>query len=219
MNRSRQRMDPKIYWDKVHSTRPWQVLLFFMLIIGGWFFYDITDFVIIRWLSAQIASIWLNIFGYTRSIVQVSALEVYIYPLGIVGEMKLHVIEGCTPAAGIFPLICLFAVPHSSRKLRIRNFTIYLVLLFFIMELVNAIEIHLYVGGVPWNVAHNQDMNGFITYCLVACALIVLFSIWPESSIPFAYIQYAIALLVNRLKTRNNTRSSAGLATGASANA
>lgn len=212
-------MDQKTYWIKVQTTRLWQVVLFFILIIGGWFFYEITDLVTIRWLSAQIASIWLNILGYTRSIVQVFSLEVYLYPLGLDGGIQLHFVEGCTPAAGIFPLFCLFAVPHSSWKIKTRNFSFYIVMLFFVMEMVNAIEIHLYVGGVPWSVAHNQDINGLITYGIVACALIGVFTLWPESSIPFVYIPHAISLLIERLKARKEARSDAELATGASANA
>jgi hypothetical protein len=195
------------YWGKIRLTKPSSVIVFFISILIGWIFYEFTDFLAIRWFSAEVASLWVKIFGHPESTVDVLNDVVYLYPLGLSTPLWTYFSEGCTPAAGIFPLFCLFAVPHSSWKLRLRNYLIYLIGLFLTTELVNAVEVTIYTTGVPWSIAHNQQMNAFITYGIVAIALIGVFTLWPESSMPFVFIPYAFTLWRNK-KRANKVGSS-----------
>ncbi|MFX0103534.1 MAG: hypothetical protein ACFFCS_28490 [Candidatus Hodarchaeota archaeon] len=132
-------MDSKEFWNLVKTTKPRDVIIFYALIGIGIIIYDFTDFLVIRLLSAQTASLWLNIFGMMNSTVRVIEQEVYLYPLGL-NDLRVLLVEGCTPAAGIFPLFCLFAIPHSSWKLKVRNFLIYIFGIFFALECLNATE-------------------------------------------------------------------------------
>ncbi|MHA1716757.1 MAG: hypothetical protein ACTSXP_14025 [Promethearchaeota archaeon] len=180
-------MDKKKYWEKVNSTRWYSIIAFYFLLFSGYFVYLFTDFLLIRWLSANIASMWVYILGYPDTTVVVEGSEVFLYPLGHSNNLKLKFVKGCTPAAGIFPLACLLAIPHTKFVKKVRNYLVYLIILFFVMEFVNGYEITLYTSGVSWDIAHDQQVNAFLTYLLSTIALTILFTTWPESTIPFVY--------------------------------
>ncbi|MHA1747030.1 MAG: hypothetical protein ACTSVI_08250 [Promethearchaeota archaeon] len=48
-------MTEKEFWTKVDSMKWYSYLIFFLTIVGGIIFYKITDFLIIRLVSAQFA--------------------------------------------------------------------------------------------------------------------------------------------------------------------
>ena len=196
------RMDNTTYWEMVKKIKFHEICCFFGLIFAGWLIYDLTDFVFIRWLSANTASFWVMIFGHPESIVNVVGGEVYIFPIGPDG-FPMHFVKGCTPAAGIFPLTCLFCVPHTSLKIKARNYALYLTGLFFVMEFVNGVEIILHVNGMPWSVAHDQGMNSIITWGIIMVALSSVFTIWPESTMPFAFIPSKISSAIKHGSERD----------------
>nr|MDO8111304.1 hypothetical protein [Candidatus Sigynarchaeota archaeon] len=193
----------KQYWQAVQKAKWHEVILFFVLIYIGYLIYEFTDFVTIRWISAQIASFWVKIFGFYGSTVVCFDMNVYVYPLGIETPQIIEFIKGCTPAAGFFPLICMFSVPRTKWRIKLRNFLIYAVTLFFVMELINGYEIALFASGIPWEQAHNFELNSLFTYCLSFISLTIILFAWPEFSIPFIFF---IKLSLNRIKAWNQKK-------------
>ncbi|MHC1592280.1 MAG: hypothetical protein ACXQS8_09350 [Candidatus Helarchaeales archaeon] len=69
-------MTEKEFWTKVDSMKWYSSLIFFLTIVGGIIFYILTDFLIIRRLSAQVAGLWIRLFGLDD--VAVSVLEMVL---------------------------------------------------------------------------------------------------------------------------------------------
>ncbi|HME53373.1 MAG TPA: hypothetical protein VKM55_14210 [Candidatus Lokiarchaeia archaeon] len=194
-------MNKQHYWEEVNSTKYYEVLIFFGLIVAGLVIYELTDFFIIKWISAQLTSLWLNGFGYPSSAVNVIGVQVYISPLGYGTGPTWYIIQPNTPSAGIFPFLCLLAVPHSRWWVRLLAYFVFAASLFILVSLVFAIELDTYTRGLISGLG-NAWLNQSIMYGGGAIVLAVLFITWPQTTMPFVY---PVNLVVISIKRRMNT--------------
>ena len=183
------------YWEEVNYTKFHEVLIFFSIIALGIIIYELTDFLFIEWISANFTSFWFNFLGYPFSPVIVLNGHVVLQPTGVPGY-SWSFNQTSTPSAGIYPFLCLLAVPHSRWSVKLRVYFIFFTLLFAITSLVTAIEFDTYMRGLPSGL-NNVFINQFIMYGGGAIALTVLFIAWPEATVPFVY---PVNLIVNGIR-------------------
>lgn len=188
------------YWESVNSTRWWQPLVFFALIAAGVVAYLLYDSFVIKAASAQLASWWLNLSGFPASRVELAFPRVYLAPLGDLG-IRWRINSTNTPSAGLFPFMCLVVIPKTRWQARLRNYAIFASVLFLAVSIIFAVELREYHTGNE-TLLSNANLNQTLMYGLGAAALVAIFLLWPQSTIPFVYYPNLIANGIRALYKR-----------------
>ncbi len=186
------------YWESVNSTRWWEPLVFFAVIAAGVVAYLLYDSFVIKAASAQLASWWLNLSGFPASRVELAFPRVLLAPLGDAG-IHWWINSTNTPSAGLFPFMCLVVVPKTRWQARLRNYAIFASLLFLAVSIIFAVELREYHTGNE-TLLSNADLNQTLMYGLGAAALVAIFVLWPQSTIPFIYYPNLIANGIRALR-------------------